>query len=704
MRLSIDTGGTFTDAILELANGSLTLHKAPTTPADPIEGILEAIGRAAAGARMSTPELLDQCAMIIHGTTRATNAIITGTVARTAFITTAGHPDILRFRMGGRERPFDHARDFPDPYVQRSLTFELDERIDYAGTVVRPLEPATVEALAERLLELEVEAAGVCLLWSVLNPRHELLVGDVLARRLPDVQVTLSHRLNPVIREYHRASAACIDASLKPLMSSYLGDLGRRLQGAGFAGRLLVASAAGGLMEPAWLAEAPIHSINSGPSMAPLAGRHHAARETGADTTIVVDTGGTSFDVSVVRAGRIPRTRETWLGERYQGHLTGFPAIDVRTTGAGGGSIARVDSGGLLTVGPDSAGSVPGPVCYGRGGELVTVTDASMVLGYLEPRRLRSLGIEAQPELARRALAEQIGDPLGLDVDSAADAVIRVLTEGMVHAVGEVTVEQGIDPRAATLVSGGGAAGFNIVAIATRLGCNRLLIPLSSAALSATGGLISEVYVEEAAALFTITSRFEVENVNGTLAVLSERCRDRIGASASAAGEPTQELIAEARYPGQVWEIEVPLRVGTFESDDDVQALAEDFHALHESVFAVRDTGSPVEVIGWRARLRAGLGHDPGLALMPSSEPDEESSRQVYLRGEGRQTVPVVGSARISKVEGPAILELPGTTVVLDRGAVATRADSGTIVITPPRALPLGSSRAQARREQLHVG
>ena len=301
MRLSIDTGGTFTDVILERRDGLLTLHKAPTTPVDPIEGILEAIGRAGADAGLSTVALLEQCSTIIHGTTRATNAILTGAVARTAFVTTVGHPDILRFRMGGRERPFDHDRDFPDPFVPRSRTFELDERIDYAGAVVRPLDAAAVEALAEQLVQIGAEAAGVCLLWSVTNPVHELLVEEVLQRAAPELRVTLSHRVNPVIREYHRASSACIDASLKPLMSSYLGALNVRLRAAGFGGALLVASAAGGLMEPEWLADAPIHSINSGPAMAPYAGRHHAAQVAGADTTIVVDAGGTSFDVSVVR-------------------------------------------------------------------------------------------------------------------------------------------------------------------------------------------------------------------------------------------------------------------------------------------------------------------------------------------------------------------------------------------------------------------
>jgi N-methylhydantoinase A len=683
MKLAIDTGGTFTDVVVRHADGLLTLHKAPTTPSDPIEGILEAIRRAAADGGLSAGELLSRCDTVIHGTTRATNAILTGTAARTAFLTTAGHPDVLVFRMGGRELPFEHAREYPDPYVPRSLTFEIDERMDYLGEVVRPLDAASLDAVIDRLVALGIEAAGVCLLWSVSNPAHELAVGRALRERTPGIAVTLSHQLNPVVREYHRASAACIDASLKPLMAVYLADLESRLTAAGFAGRLLVSSVAGGLMQPRWLADAPIHSINSGPAMAPVAGRHHAEREAQSRMAIIVDAGGTSFDVSVVRNGRIPRTRETWLGDRFVSHLTGFPSVDVRTSGSGGGSIAVVDPGGLLTVGPESAGSVPGPVCYGQGGTRVTVTDASVILGYLDPQRLEALGVETDVEAARRAISEQIGAPLGLSTEAAAEAVIRVVTEQMVHAVEEVTVEQGVDPRSAVLVSGGGASGFNVVAIARRLGCGKLIIPQTSAGLSATGGLLSDVLAEEAVALFTTSTRFDQERVNDALAVIVARCIEQLEGAGIARDEAVVELVAEARYPGQVWEMEVPLRMRAFSGPADVEQLVEDFHSLHEEVFAVRDPESPLEIVGWRARASVPVQDGQSLDLAAASEIDVEGTRQLYVGGEGWSEVPVVGSARIAEVRGPAVLELPGTSIVLDRGAVATRSAGGTIVITP---------------------
>lgn len=698
MRISVDTGGTFTDVVLEDDKGLLSVQKAPTTPHDPALGILEGIGRAARSVGLETAELLARATTLVHGTTRATNAILTHTTARTAFVTTQGHPDILLFRTGGREHPFNHGREFPASYVPRALTFEVDERMDFRGEVVRTLDESSVEGIAMQLRELEVEAAGVCLLWSIANPAHELRVGELLRKQVPGLAITLSHELNPVIREYHRASAACIDASLKPLMTDYLTTLAARLTEAGFGGRLLVSSVSGGLLESRALAAAPIHSINSGPAMAPVAARRHAQANGGSQMVIVIDTGGTSFDVSVVRDGTIPRTRETWLGERFTGHVTGFPSVDVRTTGAGGGSIARVDSAGLLTVGPQSAGSVPGPVCYGRGGSEVTVTDACMVLGYLDPARLSELGVDVDIEAARAAVKEKIGDPLGLSMEVAAEAVLRVTTETMVHAVEDVTVEQGIDPRGACLVSGGGAAGFNVVSIARRLGCAEVVIPQTSTALSASGGLVSDIIAEHGVALFTDTEDFAREPVNAALEQLVAKCRDSLESAHLSVQDAHVEVLAEARYPGQAWELEVQAPLCGFATESDLAGFCESFHALHEQIFAVRDTDSAIEIVGWRARARGASGPPCDLRLDPAFEPIVESERSAYLPGSGWQTVPVVGAAHISSIVGPAILELAGTSVVLDAGTRAERAPSGSIVISP------GSAPAEsAAREEAHA-
>ena len=407
MRFACDTGGTFTDLIVEDDALGLRMYKAATTPHDPVQGVLNALRLAAADNDLSLAELLGRGDMLIHGTTHAINAIITGNTAKTAFLTTAGHPDILVLREGGRIEPFNFTVPHPEPYVPRALTFEVPERIDSAGRVHTPLDEAAVVAIIERLRVAEVEAVGVCFLWSIRNPAHELRVGELLAEQLPEVPFTLSHRLNPALREYRRASSAVIDASLKPLMSRYLGGFTEQLAKAGFRGRTLVLTSQGGMLDARDIADKPIHAINSGPSMAPIAGRHYAALDSAASNVIIADAGGTTYDVSLVRAGRIPLTKETWIGQPFRGHMTGFPSIDVKSVGAGGGSIAWVDAGGLLHVGPQSAGADPGPACYGTGGTEPTLTDAAVVLGYLDPAYFLGGTMKLDAVAAARAIEER---------------------------------------------------------------------------------------------------------------------------------------------------------------------------------------------------------------------------------------------------------------------------------------------------------
>src|SRR5438552_883704 len=341
MRFAVDTGGTFTALLVEDDDGLLHMYKAPTTPADPIAGVLAAFELAAADRGGDARSLLARGDLFIHGTTIATNAILTGRTAKTAFLTTAGHPDILVFREAGRMGlpMFDYGVPYPEPYVPRALTFEVPERIGADGRVLRPLDDGAVLALVPALAAEGVEAVGVCLLWSIVNPRHERRIGELLARHLPGVAVSLSHAVNPSVREYRRASATCIDASLKPLMGEYLEGMSARLRAAGFAGAVMVVTSQGGVMEAGDIARAPIHAVKSGPAMAPVAGRAYAMAEGGADTAIVADAGGTSYDVSLVRRMRIPWTRETWIGPPYRGHMTGFPSVDVRIVGAGGGAV-----------------------------------------------------------------------------------------------------------------------------------------------------------------------------------------------------------------------------------------------------------------------------------------------------------------------------------------------------------------------------
>ena len=686
VRFAVDTGGTFTDLVLEEDDGAVHMFKAPTTPEDPVEGIMDAIA-AAAEAASSTPEqLLARGELFIHGTTHAINAVITGRTARTAFLTTEGHPDVLVLREGGRIEPFNFAVPFPEPYIPRALTFEISGRIASDGSVLAELDEEAALKVIRKLKRLKVEAVAVCLLWATVNGAHEKRVGELLAEHLPGVPFTLSHILNPILREYRRASSAAIDASLKPLMSVYLRRLSSRLEDSGFEGRLLMLTSQGGVMEAEAMAEAPIHAIGSGPSMAPIAGRHYARSDAGADTAIVADTGGTTFDISLVRRDLIPMTPETWLGERYRGHIVGFPSVDVRSIGAGGGSIASVDDGGLLSVGPDSAGAVPGPACYGKGGDRPTVTDAALILGYIDPAFFLGGTMELEPERAQAAIERDVAKPLGLEAIEAAAAILRLATENMVGAIEEVTINQGIDPRGAVLIGGGGAAGLNSVTIARRLGCERVVIPEVGAALSAAGALMSDLQSSHRALHYASSDAFDFKGVNATLKSLVAQCEEFIRGPGKGALESSIDVYAEARYRHQIWEIDLPLEGRRIGSKADLARAREQFDRVHEEVFAFRDPGSDVEFVGWRATARCRLREGPlgRLGHEDAYEVEVPATRRAHFDGRARKArVELFESMkRNAAVEGPAIIESPFTTVVIDPGAKAVRKPSGNLVVT----------------------
>lgn len=683
LRFAVDTGGTFTDLVVADASGGLTLHKVPTTPADPVAGVLAALGAAAAATGQRLSDYLSRGTVLVHGTTHAINAIVTGNTAKTAFLTTQGHPDTLVFREGGRQDAFNFTIPYPAPFIPKALTFEVPERIGADGGVRLALDEAHVTATLDRIRQIGAEAVAVCLLWSIVNPAHELRVAELLDRHLPGVPYTLSHQINPSIREYRRAMSTCLDACLKPAMAAYMGGLTERLEAAGFAGRLLIVTSQGGVMDAADVARAPVHLINSGPSMAPVGARAYA-RLDGCTTLIVGDTGGTTFDVSLVHDGRIPRTRETWLGRPLSSHMTGMPSVDTKSIGAGGGSIAWVDSGGLLHVGPQSAGSVPGPAAYRRGGRRATVTDAAVVLGYIDPLHFLGGQMVLDRGAATEAIRADVASPLGQSVEAAAAAVLAVATEHMVQAIMDITVNQGIDTGSAAFVAGGGAAGLNCVAIGRRLGCRAVLVPEPGAALAAAGALVSDLAAHYQAMFHTRSDAFDRAGANAVLEQLEARCRrfrDSAGPQAEFVGI---DWSTEARYPDQAWEIVVPLRTGRFAGPAEVEALVAQFHRTHQDVFATCDTASPIETVGWSATVHCRIGSTAPGRLAPAAGLDPLPSRQVYFAETGWTTAVVSRFNAIgetSEIAGPAVIESHFTSIVLDPGATARRDPAGTIVI-----------------------
>ena len=685
MRIACDTGGTFTDLIVEDDTGNLDMFKASTTPDDPVIGVIEATRLAAEARGLSVGAFLAGVDTFIHGTTHAINAVITKKTAKTAFLTTEGHPDVLVLREGGRQEPFNFTIAYPDPYVRRSLTYEIPERIDAEGRIITPLDDATVIDICAAMRREHIEAVAVCLLWSVANPEHELRIGELIEQHLPGTPYTLSHVLNPTIREFRRASATAIDASLKPLMGAYLGSLSSRLNEAGFDGRLLVLTSQGGMVDADEIAAAPIRAINSGPSLAPIAGKHFSGRAMPDADVIVADTGGTTYDVSLVRDGRIPLTRDAWIGAPFRGHLTGFPSVDVQSVGAGGGSIAQVDSGGLLRVGPKSAGADPGPICYRRGGTEPTLSDACVVLGYLDPNYFLGGTMSLDLDGARRGIEEKIANPLAMSVEDAALSVVRLATENMVQAIADITVNQGIDPRKAVLIGGGGAAGLNSIFIARRLGIPRLVIPELGPALSAAGALMSELAADYRAVEYMTTGDFDLDEANAILSRLKEKANAFLDGVGTDIHHPAIQYSIEARYEQQVWEIEVPLAFELFESGEQISELVGAMHRSHERIFGFRDEHSAVEIIGWSVRASCRV-HDHIIGRLPAQTDDAErkSERSIWLPGVGACSAEVVSFAAMTTEErhsGPAVVESPFTTVLVDEASTFWRREDGSLVI-----------------------
>jgi N-methylhydantoinase A len=687
-RISVDTGGTFTDVVVADELGSLRIGKALTSRERAFDSIREGLEQLGPELGLSVSDVLGRTDVLTYGTTRATNAIVEGRTARTAFFTTEGFPDVLLLREGGKLEPFRQAP-FQPPFVPRFLTFEIRERIDSEGEVFIPLDEASVEEAIAEARRLDADAVAVCLLWSTVNPAHELRVGELLIARWPEVPYTLSHELNPIVREYRRASSTAIDASLKLLMQEYLGRMERDLREAGLRGHIFIATSFGGSWRPRQVIERPIYSVGSGPSMAPVAASAYATEELPdrAADLIVCDTGGTTFDVGLVSGGEITTSAERWIGGRFAGHITGIRSVDVKSIGAGGGSIVWIDPGGLVRVGPQSAGADPGPACYGRGGTLPTVTDAAVALGWIDPTYFLAGRLPLDEDAARRAIEEGIAVPLGLSVEEAAYAIMTIATETIVGAIREITIAQGIDPREVAMVAGGGASGLNVVAIARELGCRQIVLPSTAAALSACGALYSDVISEFSRARYAETRSLDREAVNGALAEVEAAADEFLAGLGDVSPRSVRkDFFVEARYRAQVWELDVPIPA-RIRTDDDVAAVEEAFHATHERLFAVREPGQYLECLLWKVRATAVLDK-PQVGGRPAGGPvaAPTASAVAYFPEQGLAEVPTYMGPLLgagARIGGPAIIREPMTTIVLPAGSAATVSDLGNYLLEP---------------------
>lgn len=662
-RIAVDTGGTFTDVVVSASDGTMTVGKALTTYGRIFDGFKASLDRAASDLGSSGDEVLHAADVIVYGTTHATNAVLTGRTAKTALLVTEGFADTLTLREGGRRNVFDSKAPYPPPYVPRHLTFELRERVSSEGEVITELDEAHARTVISALAEQDVEAVAVMLLWSIANDAHERRVGQLLEELLPTTAYTLSTNANPSIREYRRASAASIDASLKPLMAKHFGNLLADLRDARFSGDLMVVTSEGAVLDVADVVERPVLTINSGPSMAPLVGARSAPE---AEVVVVCDMGGTTFDVSLVERGQVRHTREAWLGEPFVGNLTGLSSVAVHSIGAGGGSIAWIDQGGMLRVGPQSARSDPGPAAYGRGGELPTVTDACVLLGYLNAETF-SGGFPLDRDAAERAMTRHIAEPLDMTALQAAQAVIDVSANHMATAIRQAALEHGTDPRGALMVAGGGAGAMVATAIATMLDAPKVLIPATAGVLAAYGAHEAPIATEFTVPYFSDTGAFDPDGVENAVAELESQANKFLERFSGSSAKPNLSYFAYARYPAQAWDLRVPFDRRPDTTEAGRRAIEMSFHAEHDTRNGTKDPSSRVEVLSWG--VRAELIAERSETKLSKSLTGQTDVRDYDITFAGRSgptpRYPGVTIQPGQVITGPAIIDEPTTTVVI---------------------------------------
>jgi N-methylhydantoinase A len=683
LRIGVDVGGTFTDVVCVAADGTTTLAKAASTPADQSEGVVAGLAVLADRLGLALPDLLARTERIVHGTTVATNALLERKGARVAMLTTAGHRDVIEMREGLKPERYDLRLPAAPALVPRRLRLAVHERIRPDGRVEQPLDAASLDAAIATLKAEQVEAVAICFLHSWRDDTHERTAAAAVRAALPSVFVTTSAEVLPQIKEFERFSTACVNAYVGPIVSRYLARLRGRLAEAGYGGPVFVILSHGGVAPVEEAARLAAGTALSGPAGGVAAGVALAGRGLGQDL-ITFDVGGTSTDIALVQEGEAALGR----GRTVAGERIALESLDIVTLGAGGGSIGHVGPGGTLQVGPRSAGAVPGPVAYGQGGTEPTVTDANLVLGYLDPGNFLGGARSLHPAGALRAF-EGLGAALGLDAMAAAEGVHRLANIRMADGIRVATVRRGVDPRDFTLLAFGGAAGLHASAVARELGMRQVAVPVFAAGLSAWGMLHTDLRYEMArseigaggvpddAALRAIWSALEAEG--------------RVRVATWFGGTVDTRRAADMRYGEQVFEVAVPLDAVDWDAPGLAQRVTDAFHARHESLFTYALRGEEVVLVN--ARL-AVIGRLPPMPVPPgaaASAPAAPFATRRARLGGAEVALPVHDFAALAAgqaIAGPAIVESDTTTVLLLPGDAVRMDARGWLALTLPEDQP----------------
>ena len=660
-RIGVDVGGTFVDFALCDAAGEIAVHKVPADPADPAGAIMRGMAELAEQRGVDVEAFLGRVELVVHGTTVATNAVLTGGGSRTGLLTTQGTRDALEMRRGVKEEPLDNKYQAPSPLVPRHLRLSVDERVDWRGDVLGELDTRSLAAALQVLKAHEVEAVAVCLMHAYANDAHERQVADRLREVLPDVYLTVSSELLPQLGYYNRVSTAVLNSYVGPLLRSYLLSLAARLTGAGFAGQLLIMNSAAGLMVPAEIIPRAAAALLSGPAAAPMAARVYAG-SAGASNCAVMDMGGTSLDISLASDGEPREVTEGRVG-RY---ATALPMIDIRTLGAGGGSIARIDAAGGLQVGPRSAGATPGPACYGNGGTLPTCTDVDLLLGYLDPDYFLGGRMALLREPAERAVREHLAEPLGVSAEDAAAAAFEVVNTGMAAGIRDMIVDHGLDPETMPMVVGGGAGPVHAAAVAMELGVREVIVPRQSGVFCAVGMLFADLKHDLVRTYCASGEQLEPERWRELFAAMAEEGRRTLLSEGARPEEVEVRYSADLRYLRQVHELNLPMDE-SLANRLEMDTLHPCFDALHERHFGYGLPEEVLEVVNLRVRCVARRPRPelPRVRVAGTATPSPDGARRAYNPGEmSFRDFAVYRGETLDggcRLQGPAIVELPQT-------------------------------------------
>ncbi|MDI3468424.1 MAG: N-methylhydantoinase A [Pseudolabrys sp.] len=685
-RIGVDVGGTFTDVVLALSDGRIYVNKTTTTPDDPGEGVVAGIASILREAGVRPSDIAE----VVHGTTVASNTILQKIGARTGLLTTRGFRDVLEIGRIRTPDMFNLAWRKPEPLVPRRWRLEVIERIGADGGVVAPLDESSVRRAADKFLKEGVEAVAICFINSYVNDAHERRTADILRGYAPSLLVTASCEVLPEIKEYERTSTAVVNAYLLPAMRGYLSRLTERLSRIGLNAPVQVMASNGGMVGLLTARERPVYAVGSGPAGG-VTGAARLGPAIGSDNLIVFDMGGTTAKAAIVEAGEPQVVTEYEFRDgistpsrfvKGAGYMLKVPSIDIAEVGSGGGSIARIDAGGLLVVGPESAGGDPGPACYGRGTERPTVTDANMVLGFLNPRGLAGGSLAVNAELSRLAVDNHIARPLGLTIEDAAHGIRQVANVNMARAIRAVTIERGKDPRDLALMAFGGGGPLHAVDVAQLLGIRRVVISPVSGVFSAAGMLAAESMHEFVRPFLTLLANVPGDAVQSAMRNIADEGRAALAGEGYNRDAVQFRYAADVRYAGQSSQITVPIADAY-----DATALNNAFERLYFETFGYVAEGEPIELVNLRlsaigtATSRLVFGN---LSLDARALAGESGERMVtFGRGSPRIPTRLVPRSAVEQgpIAGPAVIESYDTTVVVPPRCTARAAGGGCIAI-----------------------